>query len=73
MVELEEVPVKLVVREEETTKNVEFLRSDATVDDVVQAFRSNPVLEAVLFTTNGRRQESLMGVATQWDVLAHLD
>ena len=73
LVELEEVPVKLVVREEETTKNVEFLRSDATVDDVVQAFRSNPVLEAVLFTTNGRRQESLMGVATQWDVLAHLD
>jgi len=71
LVELEEVSVRLVVREEETTKNVDFLRSDATVDDVVEAFRGNPVLEAVLFTSNGRRQEALLGVATQWDVLAH--
>ena len=64
--------MRLVVREEETTKNVTFLRSDATVDDVVEAFRGNPVLEAVLFTLNGRRQDALLGVATQWDVLAHL-
>jgi predicted transcriptional regulator len=72
LVELEEARVRLVVREEETTKNVQFMRSDATVDDVVEAFRGNPVLEAVLLTTNGRRHESLLGIATQWDVLAHL-
>jgi CBS domain-containing protein len=57
LVELEEVSVRLVVREEETTKNVAFLRADATVADVVEAFRGNPVLEAVLFTSNGRRQD----------------
>ena len=71
LIELEEALVRLVVREEETTKNVDFLRSDVTVDDVVEAFRRNPVLEAVLFTTNGRRQESPLGIVTQWDV-AHL-
>jgi CBS domain-containing protein len=72
LIELEEALVRPVVREEETTKNVDFLRSDVTVDDVVEAFRRNPILEAVLFTTNGRRQESLLGIATRWDVLAHL-
>ncbi len=71
LVELEEAPVRLVVREEETAKNVDFLRSDATVEDVIEAFRGNPLLEAVLFTSSGRRQESLLGVATQWDVLAN--
>jgi hypothetical protein len=72
LIELEEALVRLVVREEETTKNVDFLRSDVTVDDVVEAFHRNPVLEAVLFTTNGRRQESPLGIATRWDVLAYL-
>ena len=72
LVELEDVPVRSVVREEETSKNVEFLRPGAAVDDVVEAFRRNPVLEAVFFTLNGGRQEAPLGVATQWDVLGHL-
>jgi predicted transcriptional regulator len=65
------VSVRQLLRQETTQRAVTFMRTDAEVGEVVVAFRKNPLLEAVLFTNDGARNRPLLGIATQWDVIAH--
>lgn len=72
LVDLEEVPVRTALREEESSKVAAFMAGDRRVGEVVRQFRESPLLEAVLFTTGGKRSETLLGIATRWDLTAHL-
>ncbi len=71
-VDLDDVSVADVVAEQENRQNWAFLARDARVDSVIERFASNPLLEAVLITHRGKENESLLGIATRWDVPAHL-
>ena len=72
LVDLEDIPVRKALKEEESSKVVAFMAADRRVSEVLRQFQSTPLLEAVLFTTNGRRSEGLLGIATRWDLSAHL-
>ncbi len=69
---LSETPVSDVLEYTEDTENFYFLRRDATVFEVLEAFhtfeRQGKRLEAILITQNGKRSESLMGIITIWDL-----
>lgn len=68
LVEFGDHTVGEVLSLEEERTNVEFVPADMVVDDVVYKFQSNVQLEAALVTHNGRRRESLLGIATRWDI-----
>ena len=69
LVELDEVPVKQVLRNEEKRKTYHFVARDTHVDDVRGLFSSNEILEAVFITAGGKESEGLLGIATRWDML----
>lgn len=69
MIELEEVPVWKVLKEEEKRPNFEFIHSDLAAPDVVALFAEHELLEAVLITQNGNRDEKLLGIVTRWDIV----
>jgi len=69
LVDLDEVRVRTVLKDEEAPKTWRFVARDARVDDIVGLFSGNPLLEAVLITPNGKGTEKLVGIATRWDVL----
>ena len=69
LVELEDVPVKDVLESEERRRNYHFMPRDTRVDDVVAQFASGELLEAVLITATGKPSETLLGIATRWDIL----
>lgn len=71
-VDLEEHPVRVVLGLEETQDSWRFARRDAPVDEVATLFAEIPLLEAVLVTHSGRREEKLLGIATRWDVFAEM-
>ena len=53
--------------------NVSFLPQNATVFDAYSEFEHHmvydyPRLEAILITTNGRKNEKLLGIITPWDI-----
>lgn len=73
LVELADVTVGEVLRDEEDRSNVEFVGRNMTVDSVTASFGHNPVLEAVLITHSGRRDQELLGIVTRWDILQHAD
>ncbi len=70
LVELEDVLVKSVLRQEEDPKtNWAFVSARETVDRVRQLFAEAETLEAVLITPSGRPTGDLVGIATRWDML----
>ena len=69
LIELGDVRVSHVLKEEENRKNWKFVSRSVRVDDVRGLFAIQPVLEAVLITANGNETERLLGIATRWDVL----
>ena len=69
LVDLDEVPVKQVLPEEEKRPNWLFVARDRTVDEVKMHFREKELLEAVLITQTGNRTEQPLGIATRWDIL----
>jgi predicted transcriptional regulator len=70
LVELEDVPVKVVLREEEQAQsNWAFVARDETVGRIRQLFAEREMLEAVLISPRGKRNESLIGIVTRWDLL----
>lgn len=69
LVDLDEVPVKQVLPEEEKRPNCLFVARDRTVDEAKMHFREKELLEAVLITQTGNRAEQPMGIATRWDLL----
>lgn len=69
LVELEDVPVKEVLQNEEKRKNFRFIARDVPVDEVSESFALQELLEAVLITETGRESEALLGIATRWDIV----
>ena len=68
-VRLGDTSVSQVLQNEEERKNHQFVRQDMRVDDVTALFAKQALLEAVLVTPNGDETESLLGIATRWDIL----
>jgi predicted transcriptional regulator len=69
LVELRDVFVRAVVKEEETSKNVAFVARATPVDVVLRIFADSPILEAILITNVGRKTEAPLGIITRWDVV----
>jgi len=69
LVELEDVPVKQVLRNEEKRKNYHFVSRGMLVDDVEGLFALHDLLEVVLITAGGKESETLLGIATRWDII----
>lgn len=57
-----------LLKREESRSNTLFMARGVPVVDVVQAFRDNAFLEAVIFTHDGDQEQSPIGIATQWDI-----
>jgi predicted transcriptional regulator len=72
LVELDDIPIKAVIKNDEKRKNYRFVRRDMLVDDIKALFGRETLLEAVLITTNGKPTESLLGIATRWDIISLL-
>jgi predicted transcriptional regulator len=69
LIELDEVPVKTALREEENKRNFIFISRRVTVDMISELFVTRDLLEAALITNSGGRDEKLMGIVTRWDVV----
>ncbi len=69
LVELQEVAVERVIKNEEKRGNYQFVARNMQVDDLVGHFASHNLLEAVLITANGKETEALLGIATRWDII----
>jgi predicted transcriptional regulator len=69
IVDLSEVPVRDALRQEEKRPYFLFVSKQTPVDDVVEKFVSNPALEVVLITENGKRTEKLLGIITAFDIV----
>jgi predicted transcriptional regulator len=46
----------------------EFVAKGEAVGVLAQRFQKSPLLEAVLITSNGFKNERLLGIATRWDI-----
>lgn len=69
LIELDDVPVKQVLQNEETRNNYQFVAPDMRMDDVSGLFESQELLEAVLITASGKESAKLLGIVTRWDMI----
>jgi hypothetical protein len=67
--DLDEIPVRQVLRDQEKFQTWGFMSRDERVDDLRGNFASNPLLEAALITAHGMESEKLIGIVTRWDIL----
>lgn len=70
-VNLETVSVKMVLKEKDPFWRgipiFHFETFDAPVEEVIGRFSREPALEAILLTSNGRKDTPIEGIITQWD------
>lgn len=69
LVDLDDVPVKKVLSNEDHRKNYRFVARSVRVDDVSSLFSMHAMMEAVLITATGNESEALLGIATRWDMI----
>lgn len=69
IVELEDETVERVLAREEDRRNWAFVSRDTPVDDVVEMFAAEPLLEALLITHSGSPAQAPLGIITGWDIL----
>jgi predicted transcriptional regulator len=70
LIELDEVTVRMALREEENARsNSHFVSHVTTVGEVKGLFNKRELLEAVLITSTGSPKEELLGIATRWDIV----
>jgi predicted transcriptional regulator len=69
IVDLDEVPIRQVLKQEEKRPNSVYISRNTEVDKVKALFAEHELLEAVLITQSGKREEKLLGIATRWDVI----
>jgi predicted transcriptional regulator len=69
LVELGEAFVEEVLQSEEERKNYDFVARGTPIEEVVELFASEGLLEAVLITASGKKSEALLGIATRWDII----
>lgn len=72
IIDLADVPVRSLLKQDENRKNCAFAPRTERLDDMLDRFAQQPVLEAILITQNGKKEESLLGIATQWDAVEAL-
>jgi predicted transcriptional regulator len=68
-VQLDEVSVEEVLGEEEQRQNCMSIARNKLVDEAIELFADNELLEAILITESGKDTEKLLGIATRWDML----
>lgn len=68
LIDLSDHTVEEILRSEEARNNCQFMSRAVPVVSVVQAFRENQFLEAVIFTHSGDSGQAPLGIATQWDI-----
>jgi CBS domain-containing protein len=69
IVELEDETVARVLSQEEDRRNWAFISRETPVDDVLEMFAAEPLLEAVLITHIGSSAQAPLGIITGWDIL----
>jgi hypothetical protein len=69
LVDVNDVFVSELLREEEQRDNCSFVSRDLETEILRIMFRDLEILEAVLITENGQRTEIPLGIATRWDML----
>jgi predicted transcriptional regulator len=69
LIELTDVSVRALLREEENNKNFIFVGLTERLDSMLDRFARQPLLEAVLITKSGKKTDKLIGIATQWDAI----
>ena len=62
LIELDDIPVKQVLHNEENRKTYHFVSRDTHVDGVHGLFSSHEILEAVFITAGGRREKVCWGL-----------
>jgi len=72
LVDLDEVSIKDVLRNEEQRENCIFIPKDMRIDDLKALFSENNMLEAALITEHGKEIENLLGIATRWDIVHYI-
>lgn len=71
-ISLARITVKEVLRSEENIENVRFINAEATATEAWAMFANHPVLEALLITRTGRKDEQLEGIITRSDIVEYL-
>ncbi len=72
LVDFQETLLAEVLRREESRSNYRFVSRNRAVLDVVSMFSSEPLLEAVLITEDGKPEQALLGIVTRSDVQKYL-
>ena len=69
LVDFNEVTVSEVLGTEENREDVMFVGRNTPVPEIKEFFAERRLLEAVLITTRGDRNQALLGIATRWNML----
>jgi predicted transcriptional regulator len=69
IIELKDEKVAEVLAQEENRQNWAFVARDTPVDEVIEMFAAQPMLEAVLITHSGSPQQAPLGIITGGDIL----
>jgi predicted transcriptional regulator len=72
LIDLADVSVRSLLKQDENRRNCAFVPRTERLDAMLDRFAQSPVLEAVLITANGKKEERLIGIATQWDAVEAL-
>lgn len=72
LVDFDATTIGTVLLREETRSNYKFVARNRTVLDAVSMFSRQTLLEAVLITEDGKRDQELLGIITRWDVQKYL-
>jgi len=69
LVELADVSVKDVLKEEEKRPNWMFISRGRTMQEAKELLMEKGLLEAILITETGKQTKNLLGIITRWDLL----
>ncbi len=65
----QEIGVRALLRKDENRTNCDFVPSKATVEKTMSRFVLDPILEAVIITSSGQKDEKPIGIVTRWDAV----
>lgn len=68
----EDVFVHSALSNEESRENYRFASRNTQISTVVDWFTKNPLVEAVIITNDGKKEEKPLGIATRWDIVSYL-
>ncbi len=69
LIELADVSVQSLLEQDDNRENWAFAPRTERLDEMLDRFAQNPILEAVLITASGKNDQKPLGIATQWDAL----